>query len=295
MPAQTMNQAVSVLLIVVFTSSLMGCAVFTMLLRRWVNFSIPLALACVFEIIGYGIRCSSATGNLSAHLFVVATILLTLGPSFVSMAMYMTIGRTLQIIGKEHSLIDPGWYIYLIWSDLAGLAVQIVGLGLALSGNSSTTRPGPDADRGAIVMAMGIGLHAATLAVFMVLFAVVLCQALATYRQYGSRTTEMELGSGRTLARRFKGYLVIVVFVVVCLLIRDLYRAIGLAQGFATTDVGQAMFALLDGFLVAEAVLGLAVFHPAWVLVDGHKPEPEQQGKGDIGLGFHPSNSSNFI
>ncbi|KAK8089764.1 Efflux pump himE [Apiospora hydei] len=283
MPTQTMNQAVSVLLIVVFVSSLLGCAVFTLLLRRWGNFTISLVLACVFEIVGYGIRCSSTTGNLSAHLFVVVTILLTLAPSFVSMAAL---------------LIDPGWYVYLIWSDLAGFAAQIVGLGLALSGTSSTTRLGPDADSGAFVGAVGIGLHAATLAVFMVLFAVVLCQALTTYRQYGSRTTEVELGvvgSGRALTRRFKGYLVIVVLVVVCLLIRDLYRAIGLAQGFTTTDVGQAMFALLDGFLVAEAVLGLAVFHPAWVLVDGYKPEPERQGKGDIGLGFHPSTSSNFI
>ncbi|KAK7952132.1 RTA1-domain-containing protein [Apiospora aurea] len=298
MPSQTMNQAVSVLFIVVFVSSLLGCVIFTLLLRRWVNFSIPLALACVFEIFGYGIRCSSVTGNLSAHMFVVVTILLTLAPSFVSLAMYMTIERTLQIIGKEHSLIDPGWYVYLIWSDLAGLAVQIVGLGLALSGTSSTTRLGPDADSGAVVVAVGIGLHAATLAVFMALFAVVLCQALTTYRQYGSRTTEVELGvagSGRALTHRFKGYLVIVILVVVCLLIRDLYRAIGLTQGFATTGAGQAMFALLDGFLVAEAVLGLAVFHPAWVLVDGYKPESERQGKGGIGLGFHPSASSNFI
>ncbi|KAK8048878.1 hypothetical protein PG994_010608 [Apiospora phragmitis] len=277
-----MNQAVSVLFIVVFVSILLSCVLFTLLLRRWGNFTIPLALTCVFEIIGHGIRASSVTGQWNAYLFVVVTTLLTIAPSFVSIAMYMTIKRTLQIIGKEHSLINPGWYVYLIWPDLAGLAIQIVGLILALSGISNTTgRLGPGANSGGIVVAAGIGLHAATLAVFMTLFAVVLCLAFATYRQ--------------ALTCRFKGYLLIIVLVVVCLLVRDLYRAIGLAQGFATASVGDAMFALLDGFLVAEAVLGLAVFHPAWVLVDGHKPELEQQGKGAIGLGFHSSNSSNFI
>lgn len=196
--------------------------------------------------------------------------------------MYTTIERTLQTIGKEHSLIDPGWYVYLIWPDLAGLGLQLVGLGLALSGISSTASLGPNANRGGVIVGVGIGLHAVTLAVFMILFAVVLCQAFSTYRTYGNRTTDMELGpadSGRALTRRFKGYLIVVTLVVVCLLIRDLYWTIGLTQSFTKANVGEPMFALLDGFVVAEAVLGLVVFHPAWVLVDGYKPEPKQQGR----------------
>ncbi|KAK8872837.1 RTA1 like protein-domain-containing protein [Apiospora arundinis] len=316
MPSQSMSQAVSALFLIVFVSSLLGCVAFTVLLRRWPQFTYPLALACVFEIIGYGIRCVIATrDDWSAQLFVVITIFLTIAPSFVSMAMYTTIERTLLILGKEHSLIRPKWYFYLVWADLAGLVIQIVGLGLALSGIKSKEVMGPLANSGGVVVAMGIGLHAATLAVFMVLFAIALCQAYVTYRQYGSTTADVDLGvvglnSGKALTRRFKGYLLIVALAVVCLLVRDLYRTIGLAQGFTTANVSVADFALLDGFLVAEAVLGLVAFHPAWVLTEGYKPEPDQplqqqqqqqhqQGKEIIGLGGyhtdHTDQSSNFI
>ncbi|KAK8124757.1 RTA1-domain-containing protein, partial [Apiospora kogelbergensis] len=293
MPTQSMSQAVSALFLIVFVSSLLACVAFTVLLRRWPQFTYPLALACVFEIIGYGIRCGNAAKPWSAQLFVVVTIFLTIAPSFVSMAMYTTIERTLLILGKEHSLLRPKWYFYLVYADLVGLVIQIVGLGLALSGISKTGM-GPHANSGGVVVAVGIGLHAATLAVFMVLFAVALCQAYVTYRQHGSTTADVDLcvvglSSGRTLTTRFKGYLLIVALAVVCLLVRDLYRTIGLAQGFTTANVNEAIFALLDGFLVAEAVLGLVAFHPAWVLTDGYKPEPEQQqpqqqGKEMIGL-----------
>lgn len=193
--------------------------------------------------------------------------------------MYTTIERTLQIIGKEHSLIDPVWYVYLIWPDLAGLALQFVGLGLALSGISGTASLDPKTNQGGIIVAVGIGLHAVTMAVFMALFAVVLCQAISTYRKYGNRTTDMDLeseDSGKAMSRRFKGYLIVVTLVVVCLLVRDLYWAIGLTQSFTKANVGEPIFALFDGFLVAEAVLGLVVFHPAWVLVEGYKPEQKQ-------------------
>ncbi|KAK8083225.1 RTA1 domain protein [Apiospora saccharicola] len=288
-----LNQAVSALLLIVFLSSLMGCLCFSLLLRRRNNFTIPLALTCVFEIIGYAIRLSSVTGSWSAPSFVVVTILVTIAPSFVSMAMYTTIERTLEILGKEHSLIHPGWYVYLIWFDLTGLALQLVGLGLALSEISSTASLGPNADPGGGVAGIGIGLHGGTLVVFMVLFAIVLCQAFSTYRRHGSAAMELgSVDSGRVLTRRFKGYLIVITLAVVCLLVRDLYWSIGLMQSFTKANVGEPMFALLDGFVVAEAVLGLVVFHPAWTLVDGYKPKPKQQGKELIGLGFH---SNNFI
>lgn len=86
MPSQMLNQAVSALILIVFVSSLLGCLCFALLLRRRTNFTILLALTCVFETIGYAIRFSSVAGSWSAPLFVVVTILLTIAPSFVSMA-----------------------------------------------------------------------------------------------------------------------------------------------------------------------------------------------------------------
>jgi len=86
MPSQVLNQAVSALLLIVFLSSLLGCLCSSLLLRRRINFTIPLALTCVFEIIGYAIRLSSVTGSWSAPSFVVVTIFVTIAPSFVSMS-----------------------------------------------------------------------------------------------------------------------------------------------------------------------------------------------------------------
>lgn len=86
MPSHTLNQAVSALILIVFVSSLLGCLCFALLLRQWTRFTIPLALTCVFEIIGYAIRFSSIARTWSAPSFVVVTIFLTIAPSFVSMA-----------------------------------------------------------------------------------------------------------------------------------------------------------------------------------------------------------------
>ncbi|KAG4220796.1 hypothetical protein PC116_g30725 [Phytophthora cactorum] len=72
------------------------------------------------------------------------------------------------------------------------------------------------------------------------------------------------------MAHRFKFFLAMLLLSAMCLFARALYQTIVLANGLESwTAKNQALFAGLDGLLVAEAVVGLCVAHPVTFLRDG--------------------------
>ncbi|OTB14274.1 hypothetical protein K445DRAFT_319086 [Daldinia sp. EC12] len=72
------------------------------------------------------------------------------------------------------------------------------------------------------------------------------------------------------MAHRFKFFLAMLLLSAMCLFARALYQTIVLASGLDSwTAKNQALFAGLDGLLVAEAVVGLCVAHPVTFLRDG--------------------------
>jgi hypothetical protein len=187
-------------------------------------------------------------------------------------SIYLTGETIFSVIGQEHSLANPKIYAHLVWIELIGIALQLLGVGFAMLSSSTDAGLGPGADKGGYVVAAGMGLHAVSLISFFVFFAAGLIHASVTYRKFGYTSfnpkSEYEVSS-----RRFKIFLMIVFIAVLCLIARVLYRIVGLARGFDEGSRNQGLFAVFDGLMVAEVVLGFAVSNPAYVFRDSGQAE----------------------
>ncbi|RYO78365.1 hypothetical protein DL766_006733 [Monosporascus sp. MC13-8B] len=69
-----------------FSLSLVGCLAIAATVSRgwWLHFTVPVCIACVFEIIGYGVRIASWSDPWDVRQFIVSTAFLTVAPAFVA-------------------------------------------------------------------------------------------------------------------------------------------------------------------------------------------------------------------
>lgn len=112
-------------------------------------------------------------------------------------------------------------------------------------------------------------IQAISLIIYIMLFGIVLFRAAVANIQFGY-TTFHPVHGFVPMAHRFKFFLAMLLVSAMCLFARALYQAIVLANGLESyTAKNQALFAGLDSFLVAEAVVGLCVAHPVTFLRDG--------------------------
>ncbi|ESZ89894.1 hypothetical protein SBOR_9719 [Sclerotinia borealis F-4128] len=108
--------------------------------KTW--FCVPMALGCIFEVVGYIGRAKAvnSTGTLLPYVFQSSFTLLA--PALFSASIYMTLGRIMRYVkGEHHSLIRITWVtkIFVI-GDIFSFMVQ--GGSSSLMFNSSTVKMG---------------------------------------------------------------------------------------------------------------------------------------------------------
>ncbi|KAH9909038.1 RTA1 like protein-domain-containing protein [Xylariomycetidae sp. FL2044] len=263
--------AASLIFLLLFLISLLSCLVFTIPKRRWLAFSIPVSVACVLEILGYGVRLASYFDPYlwDARLFAVSTTALTIAPAFVSTGIYFTVSETVTIIGADHSLIRPKNYPHLVWIDVAGFVLQVAGVAVTFSDLSLDTGLGTNATPGSLVICAGTALQALSLLCFLMLFGVIVYKAKLEHRRFGYTSWHPERGFV-ALTQRFKIFVSMLVVAIICLFTRAVYRTMLLGMGLQSTMAqNEMLFAGLEGFLVVVAVVSLVVAHPASYLEDG--------------------------
>ncbi|KAI1846724.1 hypothetical protein JX265_008972 [Neoarthrinium moseri] len=265
------NQSINVIFLVSFFTSIVGLQVISLYTRQWLKFSIPLSVACLFELVGYAARAGSSTSPLDVRLFAVTTFFLTIAPSFISTSIYVTAERTFYVFGKEHSLIDPKWYASFVCIDAISLVLQVVGLVVAYWDIAAMNRVGLDSNNGGGVIAAGLVIQAIMLMIFLLLFSYAMAQGFVAWREFGYTTFNPRRGGYRRLGWPCILFLVVVVFSVCSLLARNIYRTVGFVRSFDGGNNSEAAFALCDGLLVSLAVLGLLVLHPSYVFSDYSK------------------------
>ncbi|ORY65980.1 RTA-like protein, partial [Pseudomassariella vexata] len=260
------SMAANIAFLIIYTACLAGCALVTLATRRWIIFSIPLAGACVLEIVGYSVRMGSWAEPWRASLYAVTNIFLMIAPSLISTAMYTTVPKVVQIIGKEHSLIRPDIYGYLVAIDLVAILVQLVGFIVTFSDLTAVDGLGPSAEKGASVIAAGAGVQFLALASFSVLFTIVIFKASMAYHEFGYTTFHKDRGYV-LLGGKFKARVGMMMAATMCLLTRGVFRIMALADGLdGSISRNEALFVVFDGLLVAAAILCLLGLHPAYVL-----------------------------
>lgn len=155
--------------------------------------------------------------------------------------------------GPQYSPISPKLYLWIfVTFDIISIAVQGTGGGLAASANTQSGE-----DNGAHIMLGGIAVQLASMAIFVVLWFLVINRV----RLAGLLDAEPKLRLGLWVWTA--GAILIV--------IRNIYRCVELAQGWSGFLISREnYFIIFDGMLMALFAILLNVVHPAWYI---HKPE----------------------
>ncbi|KAI1779794.1 RTA1 like protein-domain-containing protein [Hypoxylon cercidicola] len=267
------STAADVIFFLIHIGSLLACLLYSFYLadpnRRWLEFSIPVSVACLFEAIGYAVRLGSASDPWNVALYAASTSFILVAPAFVSAGIYIAVPETVAILGQEHSLIKLAHYPRLIWIDVVGFVLQLVGIIISFSDLSADTGLGAQVHLGSPIILAGIALQSLSLICFLTLFCIVLFRAAVAHHQFGY-TTFHPIHGFLPIAHRFKFFIAMLLVSTMCLTARDLYQMIVLGSGLNSwLAKNQALFAGLDSLLVAEAVVGLVVAHPVRFLRDG--------------------------
>ena len=184
-------------------------------------------------------------------------VCLTIGPAFLAAAIYLCLSRIVVVYGESASRLRPANYtLIFVGCDFLSLLLQAAGGGIAASANTdSLTNVGRD------IMVAGVAWQVFSLALFS-----------ATCLDFAGRvrkTSRSQLNPAFTEFResaKFKLFLFSLATATLTIFTRSVFRVAELSGGFhgrlATQEV---TFMILEGAMIAVAVICLTVFHPGLV------------------------------
>jgi hypothetical protein len=145
--------------------------------------------------------------------------------------------------------------------DFLSLVLQATGGGMA----SVATHQNRSAATGNHIMLSGLCFQVFTLLVFILLS---LDFAFKTYRRVSVLGKDEALDPRHEKlrrSRRFRAFLIALVFATLCIFTRSVYRVAELSEGWSGHLIKtQKYFIGLEGAIVAAGVLALNVFHPGF-------------------------------
>jgi len=186
------------------------------------------------------IICKHSIKNVGLHT---SFRLIKLAPCFFSAACYYILGEMIKQYGRRYSPFSSTLYLVIFISfDLVSIIIQAIGGGMASKAGGQDP-PGNTAP-GTHVMMAGIIIQLVSMSVFALLWLAYLWRAHA-------------VGYSKTLV-------VATTFAAFCIVVRNFYRSVELSQGWKGYLIThEVYFAVLDGALMALAVLVFNIFFPA--------------------------------
>ncbi|PSR75530.1 hypothetical protein BD289DRAFT_337645, partial [Coniella lustricola] len=245
--------------------SLVTCLAITVKTRRYVLFSAALCLACLVEVLAYGLRFQSWAFVAYALNFSMSTV----APVFITIAIHFATAPVLQALGPEHAVIPPEHHMrFFTWCDITALLIQCVGLGVTYSGARSTspwvillTKSG---HTGQSILSVGLLLQTLLLATALSLLTAAYVRAGKAHRQYGYTTFHRGAPGYMPIDPRLRVFLVVLPLAGTCVLARCIYRTAAAWDGIGgSLGRSQVAWIMAEGFTLTEALVSLALFHPA--------------------------------
>ncbi|KAL3471494.1 RTA1 like protein-domain-containing protein [Aspergillus californicus] len=213
--------------------------------------SILLAIGAVIELVGWAARIWSSKCPYSDGGFKTQVTLLVIGPVFFTAAIYLFLSQLIRHYGDKFSLLKPKAYLWIFVSvDVLSLIIQAAGAGIA---SSQLGKPDGNPKRGSNVVAGGMIFQIAAMTVFVALFAVFLKRLYGTVHASGIRRKDQTL-------------IFAIIFSLVVIYVRNIFRAIQLIQGFTGyLFVHERFFIAMDGAMMflAAAVFNVVDLLPA--------------------------------
>ncbi|PLN82074.1 RTA1-domain-containing protein [Aspergillus taichungensis] len=224
--------------------------------KTW-SFMIPMLGGCLLEILGYMGRVRMHHNPFRSDTFFLHLVCLTIGPAFISAAIYFCLSRIVIAFGERIAVFKPRVYsLTFIVADIIAIVLQAAGSIIACVADDSDTR-----DISTYVMIAGIACQAFSLAVF-----VVLCIDFTIRVQ---RAPIARFNAEFNPLRRspsFRLFLAALAIATVAVFARSVFRCVELSQGFGGKLAGNEItYMVLEGAMIALAVVVLTFFHPGWV------------------------------
>ncbi|KAF7590526.1 hypothetical protein BBP40_002714 [Aspergillus hancockii] len=263
------SQAAGIVFLVLFGLSMLVHTVQMAWKRTW--WCAVFSIGCLTEVLGWAGRTWSAECpyNMTAFLMQISTLIIA--PTFFTAGIYVLLGRFIQILGRESSILSPKMYLWIFCTcDVLSLVVQAIGGGMA---SAETNKEGGDTATGTHIMVAGIVFQMFSITVF------VACAADFVRRVLRHRLLNTMSGS---IAPLFGA----MVFSVTCIYIRSIYRTIELSQGWSGYLITrEKYFIALDGAMMVAAVAVFNIFHPGWLMPSTKSMQYDREIMSEDGYG----------
>lgn len=170
-----------------------------------------------------------------------------------------------------------------VWTDILAALLQGIGLGLTFTGAVPAGTWGiilpPTAPAGQSVLFAGLFLQSLGLAGALACLTITYIKAGKADRKYGYTTFHRDGAGYVPLNPRSKTFLAILPLAATCVLVRCTYRAAAAFAGLLESAIArdETLWLVAEGVLLTEAMVTLAVFHPAIWLDDGKVTAPRRQ------------------
>lgn len=183
-------------------------------------------------------------------------------------------------LGAQHAPLSPAAHLRtFVWTDIACLCIQALGLSLTFSGARAAGPWGlmlpARAHTGQTILFVGLLFQTLALAAALAVLAVTYVRAGQADRSQGYTTFQGRGGGGGArpgyvaLSPRFKLFLAALPLAGACVLVRCAYRTAAAWGGLGSPIAKDLLlWVVVEGALLTEALVSLAVFHPALCLDD---------------------------
>ncbi|KAE8393495.1 RTA1 like protein-domain-containing protein [Aspergillus alliaceus] len=223
--------------------------------RSW-TLMVALVVGTFLEMAGYIGRVLMHNNPWSSGAFKLQIVAIILGPTFIAAGIYLTLKHIILSLGPEHSRLRPKLFTWIfIGCDIGSLILQAAGGGVAAAAGSDQRDL---LNAGNDIIITGIAFQVATMSVCGLLG----LEFFLRYLRRGSGEKSLDSGNGRTKLVIFAD-----IFAYFTVLIRCIYRIPEMAGGWGGPLMQKEdEFLVLDGMMIALAVLALTAFHPGLFL-----------------------------
>ncbi|KAL2860041.1 RTA1 like protein-domain-containing protein [Aspergillus pseudodeflectus] len=224
--------------------------------RGW-TFMIALALGALMEMVGYIGRILMHDNVWDSNAFRQQIVCLILAPSLIAAGIYWSLKHIVLYLGPEHSRLRPNLYPWIfIGCDVGSIFLQAAGGGVASAGDDNPDR----VNAGNNIMIAGIAFQVGTMGICGLLGLDFVWRVYKSRKAAGGEKPPVKDGN------KFYLFCAAEVFAYVTVLIRCIYRLPEMAGGWGNELMQNELeFLILDGMMVALAVVALSVFHPYWL------------------------------
>lgn len=184
---------------------------------------------------------------------------LTIGPAFLTGAIYLTLSRLLITYSPKLARLSPRTTsIVFMCSDFISLVLQAAGGGIAATSDSDSS-----SDMGRNIMIAGLAWQVVSLLIFMLLWG----EFMWRVRRAGEevKTQTPSLRNLRLTSRTFQWFQYALCVATILIFIRSAYRVAELQDGFdGKIANNEAGFVVLESVMVMLACISLTVLHPGF-------------------------------